>query len=293
MNPTAKQILDQRKIAKNPALAVFQALEEMRTEIGKYLMFSTDQTKKILAAELSLKFADLREELGKVAQSDLEGLKALLAQVKGNPGKDSDAAKVAAEVVAIIRADIAALNLKPGDPGAPGKTPTKAELKQLIKEVLPKPVKSSVKLQAPVSEERIVELIKSLAPTTSTPVAPAEPVEEEVIAVQDVTGLADELERLRKDIAEVRRMKKKEKGGGSGGGGDIIKLADLSGQTDGARLTFTVPKSRKAIMVVGSDFPSVLFEGNGFTLNGARTSLTLQVANAPSLGSQLGFQYVV
>lgn len=77
------------------------------------------------------------------------------------------------------------------------------------------------------------------------------------------------------------------------GGGDIVMIIDLSTLTDGSTKTFTVPYNRKAIMVVGSDFPSVLFENNGFTLNTDRTLLTLTVVNAPSTGSQLGYQYVL
>ena len=75
------------------------------------------------------------------------------------------------------------------------------------------------------------------------------------------------------------------------GGGDIVMIKDLSALTDGSTLTFPVPYHRKAIMVIGSDFPSVLFENNGFT--DSPTEITLTVSNAPSLGSQLGFQYVI
>jgi hypothetical protein len=77
-----------------------------------------------------------------------------------------------------------------------------------------------------------------------------------------------------------------------GGGGDISYMKDLSTLTDGSTKTFTVPYNRKAHFVVGSDFPSILFENNGFTVSGAdRTTLTLTSVNAPSSGSQLGFFY--
>ena len=79
-----------------------------------------------------------------------------------------------------------------------------------------------------------------------------------------------------------------------GGGGDISYMKDLSTSTDGSTLTFTVPYNRKAHFVVGSDFPSILFENNGFTISGAdRTTLTLTVVNAPGSGSQLGFFYSI
>jgi len=93
-----------------------------------------------------------------------------------------------------------------------------------------------------------------------------------------------------KNMPKFRVEKKGKKGGG--GGGDIVFVEDLSAQTDGARLTFTVPYHRKALVVMGSDFPSVLFPNNGFT-DDSPTQITLTVTNAPSAGSQLGFQYVV
>ena len=74
-------------------------------------------------------------------------------------------------------------------------------------------------------------------------------------------------------------------------GGDTVYMEDLSAQTDGLTKVFTVPYNRRAIMVAGSDFPSVLFPSNGFTVAG--TTLTLTTDNAPSEGSQLGFMYVI
>lgn len=79
-----------------------------------------------------------------------------------------------------------------------------------------------------------------------------------------------------------------------GGGGDIMMIVDLSALTDGSTKVFTVPKHRKAIKVEMSDGPAIhLYEGNGFTVNSARTQITLTVSNAPSQGSQLGFIYIV
>lgn len=69
-----------------------------------------------------------------------------------------------------------------------------------------------------------------------------------------------------------------------------MKVYDLSSQTNGTLKTFTVPKSVSSIIHM-SDFPYVLFEGNGYTFNAQRTQITLTVQNAPTQGSQLGFQY--
>lgn len=101
-----------------------------------------------------------------------------------------------------------------------------------------------------------------------------------------IRGLEETLRAFEGNIKEksTRRI---------GGGGDIIYMQDLSSLTDGTTKSFTVPKFRKAIMVVCSDFPTVLFLNNGFTVNTAQNKITLTVTNAPSSGAQLAFQYVV
>lgn len=103
-----------------------------------------------------------------------------------------------------------------------------------------------------------------------------------------IKGLEEEFKALRELIGKSGRG-----GGGSGGGrvAGTLQFYDLSSQTTGSLKVFTVPKSRSAV-VMCSDFPSVLMENNGFTMNAKRTQLTLTVTNAPSSGSQLLFQYV-
>jgi len=78
--------------------------------------------------------------------------------------------------------------------------------------------------------------------------------------------------------------------GKKGGSGDVIHMEDLTSQTNGITKVFTVPAHRKALMVICSDFPTILLSGNGFTTSG--TTLTLTPTNAPSSGAQLAFQYV-
>jgi len=98
------------------------------------------------------------------------------------------------------------------------------------------------------------------------------------------------LEDIEKDITDLKaRPTSTRVVGGARAGGSMIPY-DLSAQTNGTLKVFTVPKNRFAF-VVGSDFPTILLEGNGFTLNGTRTQLTLTTINAPSQGSQLAFIY--
>lgn len=69
------------------------------------------------------------------------------------------------------------------------------------------------------------------------------------------------------------------------------RFYDLSSKTDGNTKIFSVPKGLSAVLF-SSDFPMVLMEGNGFTLNATRTQLTMTTTTAPSAGSQLLYQYV-
>ena len=69
------------------------------------------------------------------------------------------------------------------------------------------------------------------------------------------------------------------------------RFTDLSAQTNGVLKVFSVPKGLSGVLF-SSDFPMVLMEGNGFTLNANRTQLTMTTATAPSSGSQLLYQSI-
>lgn len=75
---------------------------------------------------------------------------------------------------------------------------------------------------------------------------------------------------------------------GGGRSNNSTKFYPLT--ADGVKKVFTVPKSVASIVLM-SDFPNILFEGSGFTINGPRTQITLTITNAPSSGSQLLYQY--
>lgn len=68
-----------------------------------------------------------------------------------------------------------------------------------------------------------------------------------------------------------------------------MRFTDLSSQTNGTLKIFPVPEGLSGVLF-SSDFPAVLMENNGFTLNKSRTQLTMTTDNAPSSGSQLLYQ---
>jgi len=104
-----------------------------------------------------------------------------------------------------------------------------------------------------------------------------------VIKKEHVEGLSD-IESMAKTAEANSRF-------GMRAAGDTVYLADLSSQTNGVLKTFTIPVFRRAIMVTCSDFPTVLFLNNGFTVAGG--TLTLTTDSAPSSGSMLGFLYII
>lgn len=110
---------------------------------------------------------------------------------------------------------------------------------------------------------------------------------EERLDKSAIKGLEEELKALEKKIEQSGGRRSIFGGSRSN---NSTKFHDLSSQTNGTLKVFTVPKSVASI-VLCSDFPTVLMEGNGFTLNGTRTQITLTVENAPSAGSKLLYQY--
>lgn len=107
---------------------------------------------------------------------------------------------------------------------------------------------------------------------------------EKKIKREKVEGLDDEFKRIDKSISSIPR------GGGGGRASHSTKFYKLT--PDGSTKIFSVPKSVTSIILM-SDFPHVLFEGsaNGFTINANRTQITLTTDNAPSVSSQLLYQY--
>ncbi len=122
----------------------------------------------------------------------------------------------------------------------------------------------------PDTAEQIKEKLQSL-------------LDDDRLDVSAIKGVDDIIKGVEKKIPVLGK-------GGGGGSRRQMAFADLSSQTNGSLKVFSVPKSTTAI-VICSDFPTILMENNGFTLNAARTTLTLTITNAPSSGAQLLFQY--
>lgn len=108
--------------------------------------------------------------------------------------------------------------------------------------------------------------------------------EGEKLAIEAIEDLRKELDDLKKETSRVAALPR----GVAPRSSNATKYFPLT--PDGSTKTFAVPKN-VACVVLGSDFPNVLMENAGFTINGNRTQIVLTVDNAPIQGSQLLFQY--
>lgn len=106
----------------------------------------------------------------------------------------------------------------------------------------------------------------------------------EKLAIEAIQDLRKELEELRSETKRIEALPR----GTAPRASNSTKFYPLT--ADGVTKTFTVPKSVAAILH-SSDFPNVLYENSGFTINGTRTQITITTDNAPSSGSQLLYQY--
>ena len=106
----------------------------------------------------------------------------------------------------------------------------------------------------------------------------------------EMEAMMKEMEEMKKKMVELekRPMGRNLIGGAGGLMRGATRYHKLT--PDGSTKIFDVPKSTTSIIFM-SDFPHVLFENNGFTLNAQRAQVTLTVANAPSTDSQLVYSY--
>jgi hypothetical protein len=106
------------------------------------------------------------------------------------------------------------------------------------------------------------------------------PTNEELLAL--ITPLVGELEKRVGD--KINTLPR-----GGARSSHSTRFTDLSSKTNGVLKVFSVPESLSGVLF-SSDFPTVLMEGNGYTLNKSRTQLTMTTDTAPSAASQLLYQ---
>jgi hypothetical protein len=216
---------------------------------------------------------------------------------------------VAEAVDQLVEAGLRGDKGDPGFPGAPGKDADVNAIVRIVLSRIPKPTE-------PVSRGDIQEMVENevssygkyfsnnqltrpqfekMLEEKMFKFVPSEWAAEMVKAMEDLPRekKLDFWNGLKNQPAQELPKKASTKSTGGHGGGDINETYDLSSQTNGVTKVFTVPVHRKSFFVLCSDFPSVLMLNNGYTVNAAKTQITLTVGNAPSNGAQLLLFYAV
>ncbi len=177
-----------------------------------------------------------------------------------------------------------------------GKTPTDEHLIELIKPLIPEPIagkdgrdgKNGIgrngtdgKDADPVMiTQDVIKALESMIPKSETVEELAEKLNLQE-ALDKIASLEKEIKKVAGKIPIIS---------GNGRSSHSTHFYDLSSQTNDILKVFAVPKNMAGVLF-SSDSPTVLMEGNGFTLNATRTQLTITAQNAPSAGSQLLFSY--
>lgn len=108
---------------------------------------------------------------------------------------------------------------------------------------------------------------------------------DERLNIRAISGIDELKKELNRKIDAIPRGR-----GGGNGGLPRGAMVHYKLSPDGTTKIFSVPKSASAILF-SSDFPNVLFENYGFTINATRTQITVTTDNAPSNSSQLVYSY--
>lgn len=189
------------------------------------------------------------------------------------------------EILALIKPLIPVVRDGIDGVGKPGPKPTDAELLSLIKPLLVGKI--------PTKKE-LADLIRSLMPV--------QPVQES-IEPETGAGIVDKINALpvqpefQIDASHIKNLpkpKKDSKGGSKRGGGDILMYYNLSALCDGNTRSFTIPSNRAITWVGGTDAPGGQYAiGTDVTGSGTTTLTISSSMAAPTPGATLHLNYIV
>lgn len=99
------------------------------------------------------------------------------------------------------------------------------------------------------------------------------------------------LDGLDSKLAELESIRVGAKNINVGGLINTVRVHDLSGELNGSTKVFVVPRHRRAVLLVGTQFPVIYRPTVDYTTANVTLTLTDQVA-APETGQSLIFQYI-
>lgn len=171
--------------------------------------------------------------------------------------------------------------------GKDGKTPTRAELMDIMRTLIPK--LENGKDGAPGKDADEAAILENL---TNNIAAYGERIRDSLELLQGderldksaIKGLEEALKALSDKIDSSRR-------GNAGGGPRLVLYADLSPQCDGIIKTYQTPTFSRLVGLRGTQFPIIYRPGIDFTLKNKSITLSDEVA-AVEAGQTLILEYI-
>ena len=285
----SQKLLLMRKAENNPSLA-FMELVRLMEEQMKAMM---DMKMKEMEENHKSEMLEMEKEMKNELLDEIPDYSNVIEKLKGSDGKDSEPEEVAGVIYKMPEFHKEIKSFIPSPINGKDYILTEKDKKEIASKItVPIVEKVIEKIKVIEKQPMVTEItkvtneIKEVA-KTDKPLEIADKLNttEESVNQSVIKGLTNFLKNIQRSI--------KEKSGGiNRGGGDIMYVEDLTSQCNGVLKTFTVPKHRKAISLLGTQFPIIYRPTIDWTTSGTILTLTSEVG-APETSQTLVFTYIV
>lgn len=225
--------------------------------------------KEMSEESLDKKVAKLNENTEKT-KAELEKSINGIELKKGDDGKDGKSIK--GDKGTDGKDGINGKDGKDGKDGTDGKDGKEADEKKIVEKVVSQIKIPEIEKKIPELGEPIRESLESLKG-------------DERLEVTAIKGLEDKIKELEGKVDKGRRRVL------AGPNANAVQYSDLTSQCNGVLKTFAVPNYRKAIALLGTQFPIIYRPIVDYTSGNKTITLTSEVS-APETGQTLTFLYI-
>ena len=281
-----EDIIKAKNLAKNPGLAIMEAIKEMKRVIEETNKEMMVKHKKDIEAAVKAAENNLLVSIDK----KLPGINELIERLRGEPGDDASPEEVAKSLLKnkeFLKA------VKPENGKTPsrgellaiitplipvvqhGKTPTNKELLKLIRPLIPKKAKDG---ETP-SDVRLLALIKRLMPKIRAFVP--ETPRQTALKLNETEGLVEQkvIKNLLRDLDVLRRAIRQKGGGKSSGGG----MGNLEHENTATSSATTTVSTTQRIAANGDALwlyynGQFMMKGTHYTVGGDQKTITFLIS---------------